>query len=276
MAQIRKALFSDSPRGTAIMKLDINGVTVNCEVAGQGPPLLLLHGWGGRAGSMQPIANALSDMRTAYSVDFPGFGESSPPPQPWSVTEYTDCLIAFMEKAGIGRADIVAHSFGGRVTLLLASAHPELVGKIVITGGAGLKPKRSLGYYCRVYAYKLGKFMRRHGWLKKLARAFGADLDKQAQSAGSEDYRNAVGVMKPTFVRVINQDLRHCLKGIQSSTLLIWGEKDSGASALWMAKVMEKEIPDAGLVVFEGSGHFAYLEQLPRFVKIVRTFLGGK
>lgn len=255
------------------MKLDVNGVTINYEVSGQGPKLLLLHGWGGRIGSMQPVASGLADLRTTYTIDFPGFGESTPPPEPWSVTQYTDCLIAFMEKAGIEKADIVAHSFGGRVTLLLASAHPELVGRIVITGGAGLKPKRNLKYYFKVYAYKLGKYMRRHGWMKKLAKAFGVDLDKQAQSAGSEDYRALSDDMKKTFVRVVNQDLRHCLRKIKSSTLLIWGEKDSGASALWMAKVMAREIPDAGLVVFEGCGHFAYLEQLPRFVKIVRNFL---
>jgi len=257
------------------MKLDINGVTINYEVAGQGPKLLLLHGWGGRIGSMQPIANALHDMRTTYSIDFPGFGESSMPPEPWSVTEYTDNLVAFMAKAGIEKADVVAHSFGGRVTLLLASAHPELVGKIVITGGAGLKPKRNLKYYIRVYTYKLGKRMLKHAWMVRLARIFGVDLQKNASNAGSEDYRSLSPEMKKTFVRVINQDLRHCLKGINASTLLIWGEKDSGASALWMGQAMAKEIPDAGLVVFEGCGHFAYLEQLPRFVKIVRTFFGA-
>jgi pimeloyl-ACP methyl ester carboxylesterase len=256
------------------MKLDINGVTINCEVAGQGAPLLLLHGWGGRAGSMQPIANGLLDLRTIYNVDFPGFGESQPPPEPWSVTEYTECIIAFMSKAGIERADIVAHSFGGRVTLLLASTHPELAGRIVITGGAGLKPRRGMGYYRRVYTYKLGKKMLQHGWMVSLAKSLGIDLQKQAASAGSKDYQSLSGLMRQTFVRVVNQDLRYCLPDIRSSTLLIWGENDADAP-LWMGKIMEQEIKDAGLVVFEGRGHFAYLEELPRFMKIVRTFLGG-
>lgn len=254
------------------MKLDINGITINYETAGQGAPLLLLHGWGGRIGSMQPIANGLMDIRTVTNIDFPGFGESTPPPQPWSVTEYTDCLIAFMEKAGIQKADIVAHSFGGRVTLLLASTRPDLVGRIIITGGAGLKPRRSLKYYIRVYTYKLGKFMLRHGWMTALAKLFGVDLKKKSQNAGSEDYRSLSGVMKGTFVRVVNQDLRYCLPKIKSSTLLIWGENDMDAP-LWMGKIMEKEIPDAGLVVFEGRGHFAYLEEIGRFVKIARAFL---
>lgn len=257
------------------MNLDINGVSMHYETTGQGPPLLLLHGWGGRIGSMLPVAHALADIRTCYTVDFPGFGESPPPPAPWSVTEYAECLAKFIEKAGMERADIVAHSFGGRVTLLLAAARPELAGKLVITGGAGLKPRRDLKYYARVYAYKLGRFMLRHAWMTRLAKCFGVDLKKRAEKAGSEDYRALPEDMKKTFVRVVNQDLRHCLPKIQSPALLIWGERDTGASALWMARVMEKEIPDAGLVVFEGRGHFAYLEELPRFIRIMRNFLEG-
>lgn len=256
------------------MQLEINGITINYEVAGQGAPLLLLHGWGGRTGSMQPIAQGLADMRTIYNIDFPGFGLSSPPPAPWSVTEYTECLIEFIKKAGISKADIVAHSFGGRVTLLLASTRPEFAGKIVITGGAGLIPRRGLNYYRRIYTYKLGKKMMNHGWIVNAARAFGVDLKARAEKAGSEEYRSQSGVMRSTFVRVVNQDLRHCLPKVKSSVLLIWGENDDEAP-LWMGKVMEKEIPDAGLVVFNGRGHFAYLEELPRFVKIVRNFLGG-
>jgi pimeloyl-ACP methyl ester carboxylesterase len=256
------------------MQLEINGITINYEVAGQGPPLLLLHGWGGRIGSMQPIAKGIADMRTIYNIDFPGFGLSSPPPEPWSITEYTDCMLSFIQKAGIGKADIVAHSFGGRVTLLLASTRPELVGKIVITGGAGLKPRRGMTYYGRVYTYKLGKKMMNHDWLVKAAKAFGVDLKARAEQAGSEEYRSLSGDMRRTFVRVVNQDLRYCLPNIKSPVLLIWGENDVEAP-LWMGKIMEKEIRDAGLVIFEGRGHFAYLEELPRFVKIVRNFLGG-
>lgn len=255
------------------MNLDAYGVSIHYEAIGQGPPLLLLHGWGGSIGSMRPVADALADLRTCTIPDFPGFGESSSPPEPWSVTEYARCLAAFMEKAGIAKADVVAHSFGARVALLLAAEHPELVGKIVVTGGAGLKPKRNLKYYGKVYSYKLGKRMLRHAWMAGFVRHFGVDLRKRAAQAGSEDYRALPDEMKKTFVRVVNQDLRSCLRRMKSPTLLIWGEKDASAP-LWMGKVMEKEIPDAGLVVFEGRGHFAYLEELPRFIKIVRNFLG--
>ena len=142
----------------------------------------------------------------------------------------------------------------------------------MITGGAGLKPRRGIRYYIKVYLYKLGKFMLKHRWMVRLAKLFGVDLVKRSQKAGSSDYQALSGVMKGTFVRVVNQDLRHCLPKIQSPTLLIWGEKDMDAP-LWMGQAMEKEIKDAGLVVFEGRGHFAYLEEIGRFVRVVRAFL---
>ena len=78
--------------------------------------------------------------------------------------------------------------------------------------------------------------------------------------------------MKKTFVKVVSEDLSPLLPRIQASTLLVWGEKDT-ETPLWMGQKMEKDIPDAGLVIFEGDDHFAYLHQWSRFVAIVRTFL---
>ena len=80
--------------------------------------------------------------------------------------------------------------------------------------------------------------------------------------------------MKKTFVKVINQDLTDLYDKFRASTLLIWGDSDM-ETPLWMGKEMQKRIPDAGLVVFEGGTHFAYLEQLQRFNTIVCQFLKG-
>ena len=78
--------------------------------------------------------------------------------------------------------------------------------------------------------------------------------------------------MRKTFNLVIAQDLTDELPRIKASTLLYWGEQDT-ETPLWMAKVMEEKIPDAGLVVEPGVGHFAYLERNEKFLRIVRSFL---
>ena len=81
--------------------------------------------------------------------------------------------------------------------------------------------------------------------------------------------------MRATLVRVVNEDLRPHLNQIQASTLLVWGDADAD-TPLHLGRVMERLIPDAGLVTFSGRGHYAYLEETPRFAHIVFTFLSGE
>ena len=97
---------------------------------------------------------------------------------------------------------------------------------------------------------------------------------KLREKYGSRDYNALDDEMKNTFVKVLNLDLSDLYGKIRASTLLIWGDSDT-ETPLWMGKEMEKRIPDAGLVIFEGGTHFAYLEQLQRFNTIVCQFLKG-
>ena len=92
------------------------------------------------------------------------------------------------------------------------------------------------------------------------------------QKYGSPDYNALDDEMRKTFVKVINQDLTELYEKFRASTLLIWGDADT-ETPLWMGQEMEKRIPDAGLVTFEGGTHFAYLEQIDRFATIARQFL---
>lgn len=263
-------------RANDMQHVKVGGTQIAYEVLGQGPPVLLLHGWGKECTHelMMPVARRIQELRTCYVLDFPGFGQSSEPTEAWSVTEYTNAIVEFMDATGIKKADLVAHSFGGRVGLLLAATQPKRVNRVVITGGAGLIPRRGIKYYWRVGLHKLGKRLRAVAWINRALKAAGVDLDARAQNAGSADYREASAQMRQVFVRVVNQNLRPCLARIQAPTLLIWGDRDD-ATPLYMGQIMEREIADAGLVVFEGGGHFAYLEQIDRFGAVVRHFFGG-
>lgn len=72
-------------------------------------------------------------------------------------------------------------------------------------------------------------------------------------------------------MRVVNENLKPLLNDIESPTLLIWGDKDD-ATPLYMAKIMEKEIKGSGLVVFEGAGHYSYLDEYNRFKRVLESF----
>ena len=89
---------------------------------------------------------------------------------------------------------------------------------------------------------------------------------------GSADYRSASEGMRRTMVRCINEDLTSLLPEIPVSTLLIWGSADT-ATPLSDGRLMEKTIPDAGLVVLEGAGHFAFAEQWGLCSRVLDSFL---
>lgn len=251
----------------------INDQTINYIVTGEGAPLLLLHGWGAEIDSFAPVTIELSKYRKVYVIDFPGFGKSEEPKRAFEVKDFTEIVKTFIETVIGEKTDIICHSFGGRVTILLSSMYPELVGKIVFTDAAGIKPKRGLRYYTRVYSYKFAKKLAKTRVMKKVFRAVGFDAEKKIKNAGSEDYRKLSGIMRETFVKVVNQDLTPYLKDIKSPSLLVYGENDTDTPVRF-GKIMEREIRDAGLVVLEDAGHFSYLDQFPRYISIVKVFLG--
>ncbi len=256
------------------MRLTAKGVEIHYEQRGAaGPQVLLLHGWGCTCHHFDPIVNALEGDFRLTALDFPAHGESGRPPEPWGVGEFAACTRDAIKQLGISPCDIIAHSFGGRVALQLAASWPELVNRLVITGGAGLKKPQTEEQKKRSAAYQKKKA--RLLSLTKLP-VVGAAAEKGLkalqQKYGSPDYLALDDEMKKTFVKVISEDLSPLLPTIQASTLLVWGEKDT-ETPLWMGQKMEREIKDAGLVVFEGDDHFAYLHQWPRFVQVLRAFL---
>lgn len=252
------------------MYLKIEDMDIFYKTAGSGDKVVLLHGWGGRADSFLPVFNYLSTKFQVYAIDFPGFGDSSAPDRPWGVGDYTDMLYSFFNEMGIEKAHLIGHSFGGRVSIMFSAKYPERVNKIVLVDSAGLIPKRTFKYYYKVYRFKL---------LKKLFVMFtpGSDREEKLKQFynkyGSKDYRES-GNMRQTFVKVVNENLRGYLPSIKSPTLLIWGDQDRD-TPLEFGKIMEKEIPDAGLVVFDGAGHFSYLDRLNDFNIVVSKFFEG-
>lgn len=233
-------------------------------------PVILLHGWGASIQTMLPIYRYLAPSHTVYALDFPGCGESDQPPVPWSAADYVRLVVDWMDALQISKATFIGHSHGGRVSLMLAAKHPERVKRLVLVDSAGIRAPRNFRYYRRVYFYKAAKrvialpvIRRRQAELRKRLMEF----------LGSEDYGNVTpGVMQGTFIRLVNEDLRPVLKQIKAPTLLIWGENDQD-TPLSDGKLMEQEIPDAGLVVLKGAGHYSYLDCFPQFCAVISSFL---
>lgn len=236
---------------------------------GDGSPVLLLHGWGASAELFVPIFDGLQPGRRLIAPDLPGFGATPPPAQPWSVHEYAAWVVALLDRLGVPRCDVIGHSNGGRIGIVLAAEHPARVRRLVLTDSSGIRPRHGLRYRYRVATYKA---LRRAERATVLPRALRDAAQRRSARSGSPDFRAASGTMRATLVRLVNEDLIPVLPRVAAPTLLIWGERDED-TPLRDARVMERLIPDAGLVVFEGAGHYAYLEQAGRFCTVVDVFL---
>lgn len=242
----------------------INDIKLNFTKSGdKGKDVILLHGWGQNRIMMEAIENFLSLHFVVYNLDLPGFGESDEPKRAYSVEDYSEFLRAFIIKEGIEEPILIGHSFGCRIALHYALKYP--VNRMVLTGAAGIRDKRGLKWYLKTYSYKLGKKVLSLPIFKK-------QLAAMQDKVGSEDYRNASGIKRETLVKVVNDDVTPFLKDIKTETLLVFGTNDE-ATPLAKGEMMEKLMPNATLVVFEGDDHYAYFHQAQRFNMVLEAFL---
>lgn len=227
-------------------------------VVGQGQPVVLLHGWGQNTEMMQFIQDYLSQRFTVVNLDFPGFGQSDEPDHGYTVEDYAQWLHDLLTCLNIDDPILIGHSFGCRVAIKYACLYP--VKKMVLTGAAGIREPLSLEKKIKQKAYKLAKKL-----APELAKSY-------ASKVGSSDYQNTSGIMRETFVKVINEDLTPFYPKVNVETLLVFGDQDD-ATPLWMGKKIEQLMPNAGLAIFEGQGHYAYFVQGSRFLKVLDAFI---
>lgn len=249
----------------------VQGIRTNYLTAGQGEPVLLLHGWGS---SLEPYRRLMDLLATKYFVialDMPGFGKTEEPKCAWGVDEYVDFVLDFLKQFEIQKISLVGHSFGGRVIIKMANRTlPFSISKIVLIDSAGIRPQPSKKRSFKQNCYKLGKWFATR---KLIARLFPELLEKLRVKFGSADYAAASPLMRQCLVKVVNEDLSHLLPTITPPTLLVWGENDT-ATPLSDAKKMEADIPNAGLAVIKNAGHFSFVEQPILFGRIMASFFG--
>ncbi len=242
-------------------------LNVNIEVSGEGAPLLLMHGWGCDNSVFRLCSEYLASRYRVYAFDLPGFGASSEPDSIWGSADYVDMLRAFVVDNSLENPTFMGHSFGGKLSLLYASRFT--VERLVLVGSAGVKPRRSMEYYFKVYSYKAMRVLT--NLLLPRAKAEEIIAARRAK-AGSSDYNNASQRMRAILSRVVNEDMRGVMPKITAPTLLFWGDKDT-ATPIADARVMERLIPDAGLVVATGCTHYAFVENRGLFDAVIKSFL---
>lgn len=253
---------------TVVKKID--GITVNYIEEGEGDVILLLHGWGANITLYAGIIQVLSVNHRVIALDMPGFGKTPEPPKPWCVDDYVDFVMMFIQSFGIAKFSVVVHSFGGRVFFKMNARQnfPYTIEKAVLIDSAGILPKKSFRQKVSLRCYKIGRAVMS---TKVLHFLYPDAVDDMRRRRGSADYNNATPTMRATLVKVVNEDLEPLMHLVKCPTLLIWGDQDT-ATPLSDAKRMEELIPDAGLVVCEGAGHFSFAQQAPKVHGALNAF----
>ena len=254
------------------MQIRIDDYNIEYKITGESTQnLVILQGWGTNLGMYDSIAAMVSDRYRVIQFDMPGFGASDEPREPWSVDDYVDFLLKFLEALGIRETSLLGHSYGGRMIIKLAARDelPIRIGKIALVDSAGIVPPKSNDQKFRVYKYK---FLKRLANLR-ISQALCPELIEEWRSKqGSEDYRNATPMMRACLVIAVNEDLQDCLPKIRQDTLLVWGDQDT-ATPLSDGKRMEELIPECGLAVIPGTGHYCFLEAPEAFRMIIRAYM---
>ena len=226
--------------------------------------VLFLHGWGGNLNSFFPVQKSFIKKYNTLNLDFPGFGKSKEPNIPFDTYMYALSVYEILKKLNISEIIIIAHSFGGRIAILLSSIFHIKVTNLILISSAGIKPRRSLWYYFKVYTYKLFKFLVKKNIISH----------KFLKFFGSKDYKQLSKTMKQTFVNVVNQDLKMYLRLISAKCLIVWGKKDD-TTPLYFAKILHREINRSKLLVYKKSGHFCYLENKIDFCIQAEKFINS-
>ena len=225
--------------------------------------LVFLHGWGCNLNLMKKLSNNFDYNFSKVLIDFPPFGKSDEPNQPWNLDDY--CILtqniinnviqeAQLNNLNIIRIVLIGHSFGCRVAIKLAE-----IGKcnnIILISAAGMKPKFNLRRLYKIYKYK---------FLKKIH-------SSKADQLGSNDYKLLSSNMKKTFINIINNNLEKSCKNINCKTLILHGNKDL-ETPLYMAKRINKLIKNSTLIVFKNADHFFFLKNSSKIYFLMKIFL---
>lgn len=223
---------------------------------GEGENLVFLHGYLACKESFYYQIEALSARFRVTAFDFWGMGRSAPLREAWSVSDYAAHTLALLDELGISRAFLLAHSFGGRVALKLLAGEPQRFPYALLTGCAGIPPRRGAGYAVRVKAYRA---------VRRVAPRFAE------KHFGSAEYRTLSPVMKESYKKIVNEDLTPCLSRIRSRVLYVFGERDT-ATPPYMAHALHAGTAGSELIFLRGCTHYCFCEQPARFNAVAFEF----
>ncbi len=251
----------------------INGISVHYKVVGQGPTILILHGWGRGSDSYSTVQEQLALAGFKVIVpDLPGFGKTNPPHRVWGVDDYTNFVFQFARVLGLQKFVLLGHSFGGQVALKVAVLYPELVQSLILYGAAVIRRKPGTKTIMVRYIAKAGNMMF-SVWPLSMIQSFARKI--LYRILRNRDERYSKGIMKQVGEKILRQDLSAFLGGVKVPTFIIWGDRDD-KTPLQDAYILKEGIQGSSLEIIPNAGHRIHQEAPEQFVRYIVNFCYSK
>jgi pimeloyl-ACP methyl ester carboxylesterase len=259
-----------------MMFTEIDGLRIAYERGGEGPPLVLLHGYvGDGPATWREQIEGLADEFTIVAWDAPGAGRSSDPPESLGMAGYADCLARFVEVLGLENPHVAGLSFGGALALAFYRRHPAVARSLILASAYA-------GWTGSLPAEVAEQRLQQALVLADLPpeEFAGALLPTMFSKATPLESVNEFGASMLAFhpagframARASAEDLRDVLPEVQVPTLLVYGDQDERAP-LTVGHSLHAALPNSTFVVLSGAGHVCNVEAPEEFNGAVRSFL---
>jgi pimeloyl-ACP methyl ester carboxylesterase len=268
----------------------LHGNRVSFLRAGEGPPLLLLHGIAGSYETWAPLIPALADEFTVIAPDMLGHGSSAKPRGDYSLGAYAAGARDLLLALGHESATVVGHSLGGGVAMQFAyqfPAHTECLA-LVSSGGLGQEvsvvlraatlPGSELVLPLITKAWVTGTGRRIAGWLDAIGLQPSADMTEIARgyasladpAARAAFIHTARAVIDHRGQRVSARDRLYLAESVPS--MIVWGDRDR-IIPCEHGREAARAMPGSRFELFEGAGHFPHLDRPIQFSRLLARFV---
>jgi pimeloyl-ACP methyl ester carboxylesterase len=272
------AMRGEPPEGTFVT---VEGVRVRYLDVGEGPAVVLLHGFASSIENWVAVIPALKAKHRVLALDLKGFGWTDRPTGDYSPAAQAALVRAVMKERGIDNAAIVAHSWGSSVALAFALAYPEATDRLALYD-AWVYESQLPSMFQLARAQGVGEFLFAAFYSERgderLAHAFydpeiiPEKLIEDVERAMERPGTRAAALEAVRGMRFAEVESRY--PTIKAPTLLLWGREDV-VTPLSIGERLSRELPGARLVVYPRCGHFPMIEAIAASNRELLAFLGA-